>query len=74
MGRHGLDRADTIAIGDSVWDGKAAERAGIEFTAVRSGGTPAAQLEAVGASAVYDDPEDIRRELHRGPLARLLGP
>lgn len=55
MDRYGLDRATTIAVGDTVWDARAAGKAGIRFIGVESGGTEAERLRAEGAGAVFRD-------------------
>jgi HAD superfamily hydrolase (TIGR01509 family) len=68
----GLDPADTIVVGDSVWDVKAAEPLGLQVVAVLTGGISRCHLEEAGAIAVYDDVAHILRELDRTPLARLL--
>ncbi|CAN5278461.1 HAD family hydrolase [soil metagenome] len=74
MERHDLVAAHTVTIGDAVWDGKAAVRAEIEFVAVESGGTRAAELRDAGASVVYPDAQAILDQLTTGPLSRLLTP
>lgn len=44
MDRYDLDRASTIAIGDTVWDAKAATKAGVGFIGVRTGGANSDEL------------------------------
>ena len=68
-----LERAEVkpdeaVMVGDSVWDGRAAERAGVAFIGVRSGGISSAELLDAGAAAVYDDVADLRNHLGEGPL------
>jgi phosphoglycolate phosphatase len=48
-----------IVIGDSVWDTRAAEAAGLPCLAVRTGGFDDAELLANGATAVYEDPRAL---------------
>ena len=48
-----------VMIGDAVWDGQAATRAGIPFIGLRSGGISRAELVDAGAVAVYDDAADL---------------
>jgi len=48
-----------VMIGDAVWDGEAASRAGIPFIGLRSGGNSRAELSDAGAVAVYDDAADL---------------
>ena len=45
----------TVVVGDTVWDVKAAGRAGLPCVAVTSGGISRDELETAGAVAVYDD-------------------
>ncbi|WP_199547604.1 HAD family hydrolase [Streptomyces sp. N35] len=61
--------AQAVFIGDSVWDMKAAVRAGVRAVAVLSGGIPRADLEAAGAREVFDDPADLLSHLKSGSLA-----
>ena len=59
MDRFGLDPAQTVAIGDTTWDAKAAARAGIAFVGVETGGTERRQLLDEGAVAVHADAADL---------------
>ncbi|WP_407561788.1 HAD family hydrolase [Streptomyces sp. 184] len=66
--RHGMElvgseAADTVFVGDSVWDMRAASRAGITAVALLSGGIPRADLERAGAREVYEDPSDLLARL-----------
>jgi HAD superfamily hydrolase (TIGR01509 family) len=61
---------DTVAIGDTVWDVKAASRAGLRCVAVTTGGISRAELEAAGAVAVYDDVAALLDGLDDSPLVR----
>ena len=45
---------DALMVGDTVWDVKAAGRAGIETVAVLSGGYGAAELREAGAREVFE--------------------
>ena len=45
-----------VFVGDAVWDGQAASRAGVRFVGLLCGGTTEAQLRASGAEEVYADP------------------
>ena len=62
-----LDKADTdgdaLLIGDTVWDVKAAARAGAETLAVRTGGFSEQELREAGARDVYTSVEELRRSL-----------
>jgi phosphoglycolate phosphatase-like HAD superfamily hydrolase len=61
-----------VAVGDAVWDAKAAAEKGVEFVGVRTGGTRPDELRAEGATAVYDDAAALAADLRSSPLARLL--
>jgi HAD superfamily hydrolase (TIGR01509 family) len=71
--RLGADAAETIAVGDTVWDVKAANASGIRCVAVRSGGIGPLELWESGAVAVYRDAADLLDQLGRSPLATVLG-
>lgn len=58
----------TVVVGDTVWDVKAAARAGLPCVAVLSGGISRAELEEAGAVAVYDDVATLLDELDDSPL------
>lgn len=55
MDRFGLDPTQTVAVGDSIWDARAARRAGIAFVGVETGGTDRIRLLDEGALAVHAD-------------------
>ncbi|MFE9738714.1 HAD family hydrolase [Streptomyces sp. NPDC006477] len=61
------DRA--VFVGDSVWDMKAARRAGVVCVGLLCGGLPREDLTEAGAAAVYDDAADLLAHLGTGPLA-----
>ncbi|WAL93494.1 HAD family hydrolase [Streptomyces sp. Je 1-369] len=61
---HALDIAEcspeeALFVGDTVWDMRAASRAGVRGVALLCGGIPRADLEEAGASAVFADPADL---------------
>lgn len=64
------DRA--VFLGDAVWDGEAAQRAGITFLGVTCGGTPAEDLKRAGAVDVYRDPADLLASFDDSAIGRLL--
>ncbi|GHB58549.1 haloacid dehalogenase [Streptomyces cirratus] len=73
---HALDLADASAhasvfVGDSVWDMKAATRAGVTCVGVLCGGIPRRDLEEAGAGAVYQDPAELLARLDDSPFARV---
>lgn len=67
-----LDPSRTVAVGDSVWDAKAATSIGVEFVGVESGGYSRAELQDAGAAHVGPDPLALLAEFARTPLARLV--
>ncbi|WP_405443491.1 HAD family hydrolase [Streptomyces avidinii] len=72
---HALDLAGAAAshavfVGDSVWDMKAAVRAGVTGVGLLCGGIPRADLTEAGARAVYRDPADLLEHLDSSPFAR----
>ncbi len=60
-----------VFVGDTVWDVRACQRAGVPCIALRSVGTGAAELLDAGAVAVFCDPADLL-ESTGGQLARAL--
>lgn len=69
-----LERADTapgdaVMIGDSVWDMRAARRAGVRGIGVLTGGVGAAELQEAGADAVFRDAADLLERIAESPLA-----
>lgn len=61
--RLGVDAADAVVIGDSVWDLLAARRARALGVGLLSGGYGRDELERAGAYRVYDDPADLLKHL-----------
>ena len=61
--RLGVDIADSVVVGDSVWDLLAARRARALGVGLLSGGYGAVELERAGAYRVYEDPADLLRHL-----------
>ena len=49
-----------VLIGDTPYDVKSAERAGLKCIGLRSGGYSEAELEEAGAALVVDGPEDLK--------------
>jgi HAD superfamily hydrolase (TIGR01509 family) len=64
--RAGTDSA--VMVGDSTWDCKAAERAGVQTVAVLTGGFSEHELRDAGALAVFESIEELRRRLSETPL------
>jgi HAD superfamily hydrolase (TIGR01509 family) len=60
---------DAVMIGDTPWDVKAAERAGVGTLAVLTGGFAIEELSESGAREVFESVDDLRTSLDRTPLA-----
>lgn len=69
--RAGVPAERAVFVGDSVWDGHAAAKAGVRFVAVTCGGTPAAQLHESGAVEVFRDPADLLRHFEESQLGKF---
>jgi HAD superfamily hydrolase (TIGR01509 family) len=66
-----LDKAgggDAVMIGDSIWDVKAAKRAGIPTIAIRTGGFGHDELVEAGAACIFDSIHDLLESLAQTPL------
>jgi HAD superfamily hydrolase (TIGR01509 family) len=61
--------ADSVMVGDSVWDVQAAKKAGMPALVVRSGGFGDDELREAGAIDIFDTPGDLAKALDRTPLA-----
>jgi HAD superfamily hydrolase (TIGR01509 family) len=61
--RLGIPIADSVVVGDSVWDLLAARRARALGVGLLSGGYGKEELERAGAYRVYQDPADLLRHL-----------
>ena len=61
--RLGVDIADAVVVGDSVWDLLAARRARALGVGLLAGGYGREELERAGAYRVYEDPADLLRHL-----------
>jgi HAD superfamily hydrolase (TIGR01509 family) len=72
MGSFSIDPRHALAIGDSIWDVRAARAAGIGCLAVETGGFSQHELSEVGARHVYRDVAEIFDQLHTGPLVQLF--
>jgi HAD superfamily hydrolase (TIGR01509 family) len=60
----GLPAADCAMVGDTLFDGEAAGKAGVRFWAVACGGTTdEAALKAAGAARVFRDPAELLARL-----------
>jgi HAD superfamily hydrolase (TIGR01549 family) len=69
--RAAMDKAsadDAVMVGDTPWDVKAAEAAGVPTVAVITGGFSRAELEEAGAAAVFESVAELRSGLGDTPL------
>ena len=62
-GRLGIDIANAVVVGDSIWDLLAARRARALAVGLLSGGYGEQELERAGAYRVYEDPKDLLEHL-----------
>jgi HAD superfamily hydrolase (TIGR01509 family) len=60
-----------VMVGDSTWDCKAAQRAGIATIGVLTGGFSEQDLRSAGAACVFERLDDLLAELVRTPLASV---
>jgi HAD superfamily hydrolase (TIGR01509 family) len=65
----GGESKDGVMIGDTTWDVKAAQAAGIETIAVLTGGFAEAELVEAGAAAVFSSVDELRAQLNSTALA-----
>ncbi|HXH15624.1 MAG TPA: HAD family hydrolase [Sphingomonas sp.] len=66
----GIEPGDVIVVGDTPYDIEAAAKCGIATVAVRSGKFDDAQLQAAGATAIYDDVAALLAGYATSPLGR----
>ncbi|UQW99473.1 HAD family hydrolase [Streptomyces sp. RerS4] len=64
-----VEPADAVFVGDTVWDVKAAARAGVTCIALLTGGISEAELTAAGPATVYPGPPELLHGLDSSPLA-----
>ncbi len=72
LARAGVDADHAVFVGDAVWDIEACQRAGLTSIGVLSGGVSRGELTEAGASAVFENAEDLRAHLEESPVATLL--
>jgi HAD superfamily hydrolase (TIGR01509 family) len=66
--KSGAEPDDAVMIGDSTWDCRAAERAGVRSIGVLTGGFSEQELLDAGASKVFTSVEELREHLAETPL------
>ncbi|MGH8961693.1 MAG: HAD family hydrolase [Jatrophihabitantaceae bacterium] len=74
LDQSGLAPERCVFVGDAVWDGQAAARAGVVFVGVTCGGTSEAELRENGAVEVWRDPAELLTNLGASMLVRIGEP
>lgn len=69
--RAGVDADQAAFVGDTVWDVRAAARAGLKCIGLLSGGIPRDLLLSEGAATVWENPQDLLDHLGESPIAGL---
>jgi HAD superfamily hydrolase (TIGR01509 family) len=72
MEMYGIEPERAVAVGDSVWDVRAARAAGIGCIGVETGGFSTHELSEAGALHVYRDVGELCAQLATSPVS-LLG-
>jgi phosphoglycolate phosphatase-like HAD superfamily hydrolase len=68
----GIDPRLALAVGDSIWDIRAARAAGIGCVALESGGFSQHELSEEGALCVYRDAKELLDQLRTSPIGLLI--
>jgi HAD superfamily hydrolase (TIGR01509 family) len=68
MARVHSSPADSVMVGDTPWDVKAADAADVRTLAVMTGGFSEAELREAGAAEVYESVAELRDRLDETPL------
>ncbi|HWI22217.1 MAG TPA: HAD family hydrolase [Baekduia sp.] len=63
-----IDVQEAVMIGDTPWDVRAAERAGVPTITVLTGGFSEQELMEAGAVAVFESIDELRERLDETPL------
>ncbi len=71
LAQAGLQAADCVLVGDTVWDVAAAAEAGMPCVGVLSGGISAAELRDAGAVEIYRDAAELLEKIHDSRLGEL---
>ena len=69
LDKSGVPAGQAVFVGDTVWDVRACQRAGVRCLAVLTGGVSRDELLDAGADAVFDSPADLLEHLDKTPLA-----
>jgi len=68
LDKAGVGPADAVFVGDTAWDVRACQRAGVRCLAVLSGGISRAELTEAGAVQVYDSAQQLLEQLADTPI------
>src|SRR5262249_45021243 len=71
LDRAGVDAANAVFLGDTVWDVEACQRAGVPTIAVLSGGVSRDELETAGAQAVFENASELCAHLGATAIGTL---
>lgn len=71
LAQTGLAADRVVFVGDAVWDGEAAKRAGVTFVGLTCGGTPESELRDIGAVEVWRDPAQLKEHFADSALGKL---
>jgi HAD superfamily hydrolase (TIGR01509 family) len=72
LDRTGVTADRAVFVGDSVWDAKAAARAGVSSIGVLSGGIAREDLTGAGAAAVFSDVAELLAHVGDTAIAELM--
>ncbi len=70
----GVAPENAVMLGDTVYDVRAANAAGVACIGLMCGGIGENELLEAGAVAVYGNPSELLQDLEASPVGRLLGP
>ena len=70
----GVAPENAVMLGDTVYDVRAADAAGVACIGLMCGGIGERELQEAGAVAVYGNPSDLLQDLEQSPVGRLLRP
>jgi len=68
----GVAPENAVMLGDTVYDVRAADAAGVACIGLMCGGIGERELQEAGAVAVYGNPSDLLQDLEQSPVGRLL--
>ena len=72
MEQNSIDPQRALAVGDSVWDIRAARAAGVACITVETGGFSQHELSEAGSIQVYRDVAELLAQLFTSPVASLI--